>query len=762
MVSPPYKEGTQFLDANIFSQRGAISEDGSHLIDFSLGAFAETKSQPFENTVYELSRVGSSWATTALSPPGALSPEANFFGASKDLSKTLWGLHSPERSIREENLYIREPDGAFVEVGPMVPPARASGPPAGTTTGFGRSQAVKTVYSTGGGSSADLSHILVSVEGGAVETDDRWPGDGTLAVAGHSADSLYEYSGTGLGRPELVGVGNEGKQISQCGTDLGLGTDVPGELRERYNAISASGKIVFFTAEPGGCAGLNPNGEGVIGEGPPVKDLYARIDGKETLNISEPSSALCLVCRTGHTTTKVTEEPAFFAGASEDGSKVFFMTEQELLAGRTTNNLYELDFDNSSIFRVLPVALGSNQPEVQGVMRVSEDGSHVYFVAKAVLTTEPRGGVGGPCYAELTPVELAEEETGKKEGKCRPQTDENNLYVFVRDAAHPLGDVKFIANIAGDAREGETTPDGRYLVFLSTHDLTSDDTSTVSQIFEYDAREELLVRVSKGQCVPATLTTCAAGERFNDNGNTSAFPTTMLTPNFEHFDGPAESESRLSVSNDGAYVVFDSANDLTPAAETAREGDAESVYEYHSIGAIDAGNVYLISNGTDVTQGFGSSKGDQLFGEDAAGGDVFFGAGASLLSSDTNEGEDIYDARIGGGFPEPAASAECVGEECQGPALDIARVGAMSSTSASPGGDLTAGAARKPQIISGPRHPPSAASKVLARRRLGIVAMRACRRYRLWKKRAACMARIVRDGNASGAKAGSRRNGRRG
>ena len=74
-------------------------------------------------------------------------------------------------------------------------------------------------------------------------------------------DSLYEYAGTGLTRPELVGVDNEGKQISQCGTDLGWGRDLGGQGEsERYNAVSAGGEKVFFTAEPGGCTGLNGKG----------------------------------------------------------------------------------------------------------------------------------------------------------------------------------------------------------------------------------------------------------------------------------------------------------------------------------------------------------------------------------------------------------------------------------------------------------------------------------------------------------------------
>lgn len=340
MISPAYKAGAQFSVANDPNSHTDISEDGQHVISFALGAFAETKSEPFENTVYELSRTDSGWVASALAPPGSLSPESFFLGASRDLSKTLWGLHSSSGSINEEALYVREPDGRFVEIGPMVPPAYGSGPPAGTTTTFGRSELIKTSYLRGGGASANLSHVLVSVVGSSEALGDRWPDDGTLA--GTAIDSLYEYVGTGLTKPELVGVDNEGRQISQCGTDLGVGADIfPGE---KYNAISADGDTVFFTAEAGGCKGLNIEQEEKIGEGPAVRDLYARIASEETVNISEPLASQCVQCQTSLSKSKTAEKPAEFAGGSEDGSKVFFTTEQELLKGQATNNLYEYDF----------------------------------------------------------------------------------------------------------------------------------------------------------------------------------------------------------------------------------------------------------------------------------------------------------------------------------------------------------------------------------------------------------------------------------
>ena len=100
--------------------------------------------------------------------------------------------------------------------------------------------------------------------------------------------------------------------------------------------------------------------------------------------------------------------------------------------------------------------------EVQGVSRVSEDGSHVYFVAKGRLTKGPREGTGGRCLAELSVGERAEEtvaeeneaeEEAKEEpvtagARCRPREGGDNLYVFQHDAAYPAGHVEFIATLA--------------------------------------------------------------------------------------------------------------------------------------------------------------------------------------------------------------------------------------------------------------------------------------------------------------------------
>jgi len=75
-----------------------------------------------------------------------------------------------------------------------------------------------------------------------------------------------------------------------------------------------------------------------------------------------------------------------YQGASEDGSKVFFTSQQELLRGKG-DTLYEYDFDAASPHQRLSVLA----PEVEGAPVISQDGARVYFQSPAVLNSAANG-----------------------------------------------------------------------------------------------------------------------------------------------------------------------------------------------------------------------------------------------------------------------------------------------------------------------------------------------------------------------------------
>jgi hypothetical protein len=484
-----------------------------------------------------------------------------------------------------------------------------------------------------------------------------------------------------------------GRLISDCATNLGGFTDNPSEDGDTYNAVSTNGETVFFTAVAGAHCGA---------EGPSVNELYARVGGVQTVPISEPTPSQCEKCSTE------TKAPAEFRGASDDGSKVFFLTEQELLPEAKRVNLYEYDFDNSLGEKVVRVSLDPANPGVEagvlGVARVSDDGSHVYFVATGVLA-------------------------GRNAEGAEPVLGGDNLYVFERDAAFPAGRLAFVGTLAGadaqdwtkeDVRPVQATPDGRFLVFDSAADLTPGDTSSQPQVFEYDAQTERLVRVSVGATgYPAgTVSADAYG---------ASIPSQNYSQLAEPFTRPAASRE-LAVSADGSVVLFSSVGALTPDAEVAAAAGAQdNLYEYRSVESSTGGDLYQVSDAAVTAVGRLPTLGD-------SGGDVFFLTHDPLVAQDVDTQEDVYDARVDGGFPAAVTPGVCEGEVCQGAPSGSPSFVGPGSVSGVGSGNLPS----SPPSLGGGGSPKA---RPLTRAQKLAGALRVCRRERKRHERVVCEAR---------------------
>jgi hypothetical protein len=683
-ATPVFKDGTELLVP-------AVSGDGSSLIVQALGGFAgvESGSDSTNGPTYELSRSGVGWTVAAIMPASPAFPTSYWLAGSTDLASTLWIARAGSESIAGESLYVREADGVMVKVGPVLPPSAVVGPSSGEYQRF-----ASFAESEFKGASGDLSRVLFEIHDGR-ELGLAWPGDTT--ISGAVKTSLYEFVGVGQSRPELVGVSdgstvvpgeNEGRAlpagrlISSCNTYLGSR-----ESNDVYNAVSGDGGVVFFTAEKGPCSD-----SGEVGEGPEAVELYARVGGQQTVPVSEPAVGANLACSACNESVRGDAE---FAGASEDGSKVLFLTEQELLAGAEGMNLYEYDFDNPPSSsgapdgKIVRVSGGSGTPEVQGVARVSEDGSHVYFVAKGVLT-----GANG-------------------EGSA-PTPGGDNLYVFERDAEFPAGRLAFVATLAaGDSQDWsatdnrlvQATPDGQFLVFDSVADLTPGDTATARQVFEYDAASEELVRVSRGANDDQPQGTLSA------NGHESG----IRAQAYFGKDEPQEAATRLYVSEDGGTVLFESGGALTLGVNPAALSGQESAYEYESAagsgGLLSEGNVYLVAPESPTIS-------QVVKGLDESGQDMFFQTGASLVPQDSDSQLDVYDARVDGGFAAPDPPPGCEGEGCGAlysqPVMDV-----PASTSGVGDGNVAAAAA--PVVVGAPRPLVKPGKRKLVRCRRGFV-----------------------------------------
>jgi len=777
LVTPSYKDGAPS------SEILAMSPEGSHVIERAIANYGNAEAAPNnEGSTYELTRTETGSTETGIDLPQSGFPYDKFLGASEDLNETLWEARASSQPIEARDLYIRDAGGALHDLGPTTNPESTKDGLLGL--GFGTPKDEQFHEIGNWGVSRDLSHVLFPVRVLPEAAEESlaptlWPGDKTAPA--ESAYSLYEYTASGLegAEPRLVGIENEGpvdgsphvnegaKLVSECATGLG---GEAGGVGDRENAVSESGATVFFTAMAAneGTDSDHCNAESE-GTGPPVNELDARLGGERTLGLSSPSHPLAQGDGSGpeecdSTCEAVGPEEGVFRGASRNGSKVFFLTKQSLLNGDeggagTGQDLYEDEIEGEGkAAKVARVVQISHDPhagqaaEVQGVTRVSADGSHVYFVAKGELAANSNG--------QAAPFSTAHDGA-------------ENLYVSEPDPADPgRYQTVFVAMLCSEAGfsgsvensecnssdeqmwniEGrapaQTTPDGAFLVFSTATDLTApEDTSTVGQVFRYDAQTGELARISIGQrglyeC-PATK---SVEEGFNCNGNTDMFEAGS---NGGRIDPPTPGRP-VAISEDGSYVVFQSADGLTSGALNGQEESytyeevaenyegtvtreqayfANNVYEYHD------GEVSLISDGLDTSASVFTrvesvaASSVHVEGMAPSGADIFFTTADRLVPQDTDTQQDIYDARIGGGFPPPPVRTPCQEEACQGPSAATPSFGAPSSTTFSGAGNL----APPPATV-----PPKLKTAAQVKAEKLAKALMACKRDHRKAKRTTC------------------------
>jgi hypothetical protein len=718
MVTPPGKNGA-LVDHGFFIGDPAVFENGSRVISPSIQCFSGSLScdgdRESEGEPFEFERTDTGWVTHAMAPPA--SNGSTVYGYSSETGMVLYSLPPAEGGLEE--LYAREPDGTLQLIGPI-----------GELGNF-NALIGKPFVATG-----DLSHVVY------LASPPLWKFD----KGDVKAETLYEYVGFGHTEPVLVGVsGGEGStsRISACSTFIGGAKKA---VANQYDSLSGDGRTVYFTAER--CSsGTGAN----TGKAVPADELYARIDQAHTVLISAPAPAgeeCDTVCQ------KQPAGDASYQGASVDGSRAFFTSTQQLTdrasedahggegavypgcaatpAGRSGCNLYESECpnhcENETQRSLTDLSAGDTSglgPEVQGVLAISADGSHVYFIARGLLA-------------------------GENAEHHKPSEGSDNLYVYERDGEHPQGRVAFIATLPGDSDEtlfeweeglqtANVTPEGRFLVFESHGALTPDATGGGGeQVYRYDAQDEQLLRVSIGQ------------HGWDDDGNTGSGNARIVEAanGFDGGVGPVRADP--SMSNDGSFVFFESPVGLTPGAlnDVPVNGGgpylAENIYEWEAPGTeVDgklacgepSGCVYLISDGHDTTEGGGvkglpTGSSVELIGADGSGENVFFTTADRLVGQDTDTESDYYDARINGGFPAPVETScqlENNGEKCRVSGPEPSLFGPMGSATFPGEATLTV------EI-----KPPGQPKPKLTRAEKLAKALKACKKDRLKKKRATC------------------------
>jgi WD40-like Beta Propeller Repeat len=398
---------------------------------------------------------------------------------------------------------------------------------------------------------------------------------------------------------------------------LGYGNHIfPGYNSGEF-AISADGNRIYWTD-----GGGNQRGS----------EVYLRQDDPSD---GSPPETLHVSAREGGPSDDGTTSA--FQLASADGSRAFITSSHKLTSdatasgkpngvggedycGNETCDLYRWDPEAEEGHRLTD--LTTADPDGGGVLGTagsSRDATSVYFVAAGNLAAgatdgEPnlylwRQGEGVHFIATLN---------GSPVGSGGGPTD-GNIW------GH--GSIRRLQN---EYRDTRVTPDGRFLLLRSAARLTSYDNAGHHQIYLYDAEFDHLACVSCSSRVAN-----AGGDAF------------FMRP------WPSISPVWLSrnISSDGSRVFFESEEALVPRDSNGRI----DVYEWTA-----ATGPRLISSG--------QSLADSGFVDASANGDdVFITTGQRLVEGDTDTQIDLYDTRIGGGFPPPPPLPACEGDACQPP-----------------------------------------------------------------------------------------------
>ena len=576
-VSYPIKAGSEAHTLSVaYTENGAVAYSSKTANILNSGQAATGASQ------YVAVRSDDGWETipnlngpsgSLFSGPGALGagkPEEPMY--SSDLRSSLWVVNRAGEPRAQIAAYLRGPDGRFTFIGDGGEGGREGGeaPWQGSLAG----------------ASADLSHVLFRGFNGPV----LW------------GLGLYEFVGTGNEAPRRVDLGSGGEPVSNCFVErTSTGNALP-------DSISADGSVIYFTA-----TGILEADAGCKAGDPPANEIWARVNGTTSYDASESHCT-----RTSGDPGGACNGPATanFQDATPDGSQVFFATTQQLVNGDTdqTDDLYVYDLPTAShpSPSLSEVTGTADEAKFENLVRVSDDGSTVYFIAQGVLATND-GVLGEAAVA-----------------------GDHNLYEWRRDPGHPAGQTTFIGSLVDNDVQGQITPDDRYLILNTDTPLSVTDTDNAADVYRYDADTGEVVRVS----------TDISGVGGNADGfNTKIANTTAARP------VTSTPRSLAAASRDGSKIVFDTDEPLSPVD---RNG-TQDVYLWN------AGHVSLITPGAAAPSDGDAEQAPMI---DGSGKNIYFNTSLALTPSDGDMEGDVYDARVGGGFSFPQSSA-CSGESCQ-------------------------------------------------------------------------------------------------
>jgi hypothetical protein len=434
-----------------------------------------------------------------------------------------------------------------------------------------------------------------------------------------------------LGQQNVLEVFNNslnGYRSTEMTEDLSDVLFVNPSTRQLEN-VSASPEVVSLMPDgtPNEC-GLEATGQSFTGSGSEGASRQwragyrrmARTDGSRVYFQAVPNGRACgsklaifYRDRNAEQTTEIDQggdsSESSLIRATPDGRSVYFVSDVPHAPsdGNTTNDVYRWDSETGEYTCLTCVVA---EAAVEGRVLVSDDFSHVYFTSKKQLL---------PGYGNA---------------------GDRNLYVLRG------GTLGFVVDLGGDTvlgpNESELSKDGNVLAFETSsftyQTLTADRLAEscrggfegdCTELFRYEDSKESLECVS---CRADAVTHDALGARFS-------------------------------------FKTFGLSKDGSTAALLTREPIVnEDINDWYDIYEWRNGTLRLITDGeTHYPVGLGGTS-PMIRGLDNTGDNIFFSLVDPGLTGYEQDGlANLYDARVGGGFPRPQPPAHCSEESCQGP-----------------------------------------------------------------------------------------------
>jgi hypothetical protein len=542
--------------------------------------------------------------------------------------------------------------------------------------------------------------------GGAVQSPGQIHGGGVLQAAATGTGAVTYSSAASFGGYEALGAPPASQYISRR-TGSGWSTQnltppvVSGSYGNEPNGVPyqlfstdlTRGVLlngIHCRGEGSGCPVANPP---LPGSGAPAgyQDYYLRDNenGTYTAVVTAANAELGL---------GADEFDLAFAGASTDLRHLVLSTCAALTPGATEvpgaegcdptqPNLYEYSGGTLTLVNVAP---GATLAAPAGA--VSADGSRVYFAEAGNLYLHEGGSIhqldqaqgGGGTFQAATPsgafaLFTKSGHLYRYDAGTHSATDltpgggvtgvlgasESGGVAYYQDATglHEWdeGTTTAVSSGAEAALASDSPPatgtarvsgDGNRLLFLSKESLTGYDNRDAatgqpdSEVFLWSA--------------PGKTLSCLSCNPTNER------PIGPSTIRGAYANGSAEDASPGEIVTDaykpqnltpGANRVFFESGDALVALDTNAAFD---VYQWEAQGTGSCtkvgGCLSLISSGRDP-------QGATFADATETGDDAFFLTSSSLVSGDPGS-RDIYDARVGGGFPVPSPPIPCEGDAC--------------------------------------------------------------------------------------------------